>query len=121
MMEVTLELPESLATSLHDAGGDLPRILELGVRAWRAGGRPEYDGVSDVLETLARLPTPDEVLALRPSPTLQARIESLLDKNRAAGLEPAEQREWQGYEYLEHLVRLAKANALSKRRPAAIP
>ena len=69
----------------------------------------------------ARLPTPAEVLALRPSAALQARIETLLAKNRADGLDPAEQREWEGYEYLEHLVRLAKANALVKSRPADAP
>ena len=83
--------------------------------------RPEFDGVADVLETLAGLPAPDEVLALRPSPALQARIEALLEKNRTAGLSPLEQREWQGYEYLEHLVRLAKANALAKRRTTESP
>jgi hypothetical protein len=118
MAEVTLELPDALAASLTDAGDDLPRILELGVRAWRAAGRPEYEGVADVLETLARLPTPDEILALRPSSVLHSRIEGLLEKNRTAGLNPAEQREWQSYEYLEHLVRMAKAHALAKLRPA---
>ena len=48
MTEVTLELPDSLAASLSDAGNDLPRILELGVRALTANGRPEYDGMADV-------------------------------------------------------------------------
>jgi uncharacterized protein YnzC (UPF0291/DUF896 family) len=67
-----------------------------------------------VLKTLARLPTPEEVLALRPSPTLQARIESLLEKNRTTGLEAEEQQEWQRYEYLEHVVRIAKARAAVK-------
>jgi hypothetical protein len=72
--------------------------------------------LDDVLETLARLPGPDEVLALRPSHALQARMEALLEKNRTTGLSSAEHQEWQGYQHLEHLVRLAKANALSKRR-----
>jgi hypothetical protein len=121
MVQVTLEFPDALATSLQNAGEHLPRILELGVRAWAASGRPEYDGTADVLEALARLPTPDEVLALRPSPALQERIEALLEKNRTTGLSPDEQREWQGYQYLEHLVRLAKANALAKRRSADAP
>jgi hypothetical protein len=121
MMKVTLELPEPLARSLQGADEHLPRILELGVRAWAAVGEPEYDGVADVLETLARLPAPTEVLALRPSPALQGRIEALLEKNRTTGLDPAEQREWQSYQYLEHLVRLAKANALAKLRAPDSP
>jgi hypothetical protein len=115
-MQVTLELPEPLALSLRDATEHLPRILELGVRAWTATGRPEFDGVADVLEVLARLPAPQDVLALHPSSTLQARIEALLEKNRTRGLDPAEEREWQSYQYLEHLVRLAKATAFAKLR-----
>src|SRR5436309_1666376 len=119
-MEVTLNIPEPLARSLEGAAEHLPRILELGVRAWTAG-QAEFDSTADVLEALARLPTPEEVLALRPSPALQARIDTLLEKNRTTGLDAAEQREWQGYEYVEHLVRLAKANALAKRRAAQAP
>ncbi len=38
----------------------------------------------------------------------------LLEKNRTNGLTPSEQREWQQYQYVEHLVRLAKANAVRK-------
>ena len=111
-----LELPDALAATVSEASNDLPRILELGVRALTAAGWPEYEGMADVLETLARLPTPDEILALRPSSALQSRIEDLLEKNRTTGLDPAEQREWQSYEYLEHLVRMAKAHALAKLR-----
>jgi hypothetical protein len=116
-----VELPESVARSVQGAAEHLPRILELGVRAWTAADRREFDGVADVLDTLVRLPTPAEVLALRPSPELQARIDALLVKNRTAGLDPAEQREWEGYAYLEHLVRLAKAHALAKQGRAAGP
>lgn len=120
-MQFTVELPDPLARSLQGTAEHLPRILELGVRAWRSAGRPEYEGVADVLEALARLPTPEEVLSLRPSPSLQERMETLLDKNRKVGFVADEQREWEGYEYLEHLVRLAKANALVRRQAAAAP
>jgi hypothetical protein len=63
---------------------------------------------------LASLPTPEEILALRPGEQLQRRIERLLEKNREEGLTAAEEREWQHYQYLEHLVRIAKARALLK-------
>lgn len=118
-MQMTLDLPPALATVLEGETENLPRILELGVRAWQASDRPEFGGVAEVLEALAQLPGPEEVLALRPSAELQARIEALLAKNRDGGLTTAERREWQGYEYLEHLVRSAKAVALA--RPAAAP
>jgi hypothetical protein len=45
---------------------------------------------------------------------LQARIEQLLTKNTGAGLSPEERQEWDRYEYLEHLIRLAKARAVQR-------
>jgi hypothetical protein len=62
----------------------------------------------------ARLPTPQEVLALRPSPSLQARAEELLAKNRTTSLSDDERGEWDQYRYAEHLVRIAKAKAALK-------
>jgi hypothetical protein len=64
----------------------------------------------DALQLLARGPTPEELIALRPSSALQARMLELLEKNRNQGLTPAEEKEWQQVEYLEHLVRIAKAH-----------
>ena len=58
----------------------------------------------------------EEIIDLRPSDELQKRIDALLEKNRAGGLQPAEEREWAHYEYLEHIVRLAKANAALKQK-----
>ena len=49
-----------------------------------------------------------------PSTALQDRVEDLLEKNRTVGLTPEEQKEWEQYQYLEHLVRLAKAKAYLK-------
>lgn len=56
----------------------------------------------------------EEIIALRPSKVLQARISELLEKNRATCLTPDEEQEWEHYQYLEHLVRIAKANAYLK-------
>ena len=60
--------------------------------------------------------TSEEILSLRPSNALQSRVQELLEKNREEGLTPAEEQEWQQYEYLEHLVRMAKARALLKQK-----
>ena len=76
---------------------------------------PGYAGLGDVLETLARLPSSEEILGLRPATQLQDRIEELLAKNRAGGLSAEEQREWERYEYIEHLVRLAKVRAIQRQ------
>jgi hypothetical protein len=113
-MDLTLSIPDELATRLRPLEDRLPQILELGLREWLAGPAG-YAGMSDLIETLARLPSPDEVLALRPSPALQERIEELLARNRDGGLSDEERGEWERYEYLEHLVRLAKARAAQRR------
>jgi predicted transcriptional regulator len=111
---ITLELPEELTERLRSLADRLPQILELGLRELDASSLPMFAGVSDVLELLATLPTPEEVLALQPSPSLEARVRELLEKNRAGGLLPAEEEEWRRYAYAEHLVRLAKARAAEK-------
>jgi hypothetical protein len=38
----------------------------------------------------------------------------LLEKNRADKLNSEEEEEWENYQFLEHLVRMAKANASLK-------
>jgi len=118
MSPITLNVPDELAVRLHPLADQLPRILELGLREMNAAAQPGFVGAAQVMEFLAGLPTPDETLTLRPSDALQARINELLDKNRAEGLTPDEEREWEQYEYLEHLVRMAKAKALLKLKTA---
>ena len=112
-MELTLTIPDELATRLGPISDRLPQILELGLREMDAGCG-DFAGLADVLEVLARLPSPSEVLALRPSSALQQRIEALLAKNRNGGLSEAERVEWQQYQYVEHFVRIAKAQATLK-------
>jgi hypothetical protein len=58
------------------------------------------------------LPTSEETLTLRPSPALHQRVQELLEKSKDEELTVAEETEWQQCEYLEHLVRMAKARAL---------
>ena len=113
-MQVTLTIPDELASRLRPLEDQLPRILELGLRQWNGNRQAEFEGIRDILETLARLPAPDEILALRPSANLQTRINTLLEKNRTTDLLPDERREWEQYEYLEHIVRIAKARAALK-------
>ena len=67
---------------------------------------------------VANLPGPEEVLALRPSPALQERISFLLNKRRTSQLSPNEERDWEHCQYVEHLVRVAKAQATLKLRMA---
>jgi hypothetical protein len=68
--------------------------------------------LNQILETLAARPSPEDILALRAPSEVQARIEELLIKNGNSGLSSDEQCEWEHYEHVEHMVRLAKARAL---------
>jgi hypothetical protein len=110
-MELTIDLPENLAIHLQSNRKNLPQIFEAGLREFKASSSIGYKSVADVLEFLASLPKPEEILALRPSEDLQNKIEELLEKNRREGLSETEEQIWASYEFIEHLVRLAKAKA----------
>ena len=73
-MQVTLNLPDDLATQLSLMEHKLPQILELGLRELDASTQSGFSGAADVLEFLASLPTPEEIIALRPSTALQTQI-----------------------------------------------
>lgn len=118
-MQVTLEIPDEIAWSLESRKEDLLQILALGLREINANPSTGFSGLTEVLEFLAKLPSPQEILALRLSPVVQAEIESLLDKNRTQGLDESDRCLWQHYEFIEHLVRLAKAQALLKLQQSA--
>jgi len=119
-VELTVHVSEDLASRLRPVQDRLPQILELGLRELHAAP-PQFEGLGDVLETLAHLPRPQEVLALRPSPALQERISTLVDKQRTGRLSSDEERDWQNYQYVEHLVRIAKAKAALQLRSGDAP
>lgn len=62
-----------------------------------------------ILALLASQPTPEAVLKLRPSASLQARISMLLMRSKASSLSSTEQAEFDRYERLEHLERVCIA------------
>ncbi len=73
-MVLRIDIPEELATRLDPVKDKLPEILELGMRELNAMGQPGYSGAAEVLEFLAKLPGPEEILKLRPSDVLQTTI-----------------------------------------------
>src|SRR5437899_12585217 len=120
-MPMTLTIADEVAQALKPYQAQFPQIVELGIRELRARSEGGYNGISSVLEKLAALPTPEEVLALRPAPALQERLDALLEKTRSDGFSAEDQREWDQYQYLEHLVRLAKASAHRKLNESKCP
>jgi len=73
-----------------------------------------FDGAVDILDFLAAAPTPQDIIALRPTPKFQAQVEELLEKKQTVGFSDQKEIAWQQYECLEHLVRLAKSYAYLK-------
>jgi hypothetical protein len=117
-MQLTFDVPDDLAVKIRLVQDRLPHILTLGLREFEAENLSGFHGVADILEFLAGLPAPQEILALRPSSALRKEIGRLLEKNRSTGLTPAEEERWRQLQYLEHLVRKAKIRAA---RQLAIP
>jgi hypothetical protein len=113
-MQISVDVPDDLAVRLSSLQDQLPQILELGLREWNADAQSGFTGLAQVLEFLANLPSPEEILELKPSPSLQQQVEGLLEKNRTTGLTDEEERLWQQYEYVEHLAQVAKAKILTK-------
>ncbi|QTA82384.1 Uncharacterized protein dnl_47590 [Desulfonema limicola] len=111
LSSIQISIPEELANRLKPMQEQIPHILELGLRRFNASAQYAFEGADDVLEFLAGLPEPEDIMKLHPSESFQARISSLLEKNRDTGLSLQEEREWEKYQYLEHLVRMAKAKA----------
>ena len=113
-VEITLQIPDTLGARLQRVRERLPEILERGLREVLAEKSREFEDENMVMELLASQPTPEQVLALRPSPAFQARVSDLLRRSKAGELSRQEEAELERYLTLEHLVRLAKAHAYKR-------
>ncbi len=71
----------------------------------------ELQAEMEVIRFLLGRPSPEDIIAFRPSPASSARLYQLIDQERAGQLSEAESRELESYMYLEHLMRLLKAEA----------
>ena len=114
-MQIILDLPEDMSSQINGLEAHLPQALAIGLEELKSRPQEGFNGLAEVLNFLAGLPTPDEVLALRPSVQLQAQIDQLSEKYKAQSLTPQDALLWKQYEYLERIVRKAKATAYAKR------
>src|SRR4051794_11153237 len=113
-IEITVQVPEELGQELAHYEGQLVEILERGLHEIKATESVVYQDENSILEILANQPTPAEILALKPSPILQARFSELLQRSKANQLSTQETAELERYLALEHLIRLAKGYAAKK-------
>ena len=110
-MEITIKVPDELGEQLQQFQDRLPELLERGLRELLAESSGETRDENAIIELLISQPAPEQVLGLRPSPELQARVSELLHRRKRGELSHQEEMELERYLMLEHLVRLAKAHA----------
>lgn len=79
-----------------------------------ANHAPAHTPADEVMDFLLSAPTPQQVLAMRPSEAAQERLRYLLDGNRNNTLNDAERAELEAYSQLEHFVRRLKVRAHEK-------
>jgi hypothetical protein len=124
MAELTIQIPDELATRLEPLRECLPELLAQLLETVSRGvseGSPERADSSakmppvyaEVLDFLLKRPTPQEIAAFKVSPQAQERLRALLEKNREAALTDEETAELDVYEQLEHLMILLKARAIN--------
>jgi hypothetical protein len=117
-MTLTLNLPDEYAAFLPSGEAELAEVLSAGLRRRQGQRNGEIQELDDVVEILATLPAPEEVMAIHPSAELIQRTSDLLEKNRNDALTGAERAEFNEIMRVEHLVRIAKAKAMAKLKAA---
>lgn len=110
-MEITIQLPDPLGQELQRFKDRLPELIDRGLRELLAERQVEFQDENRIIELLVSRPTPEQVLALKPTPELQARLSDLLQRSKRDELSAVEAGELERHLMLEHLVRLAKAHA----------
>jgi len=111
---ITVRVPDDLGEQLQLFEDHLPEILERGLREFLAEQSGNSHDEDTIMDLLASQPAPEQVLAIRPSPELQARVSELLERSKRGELSRQDEAELERYLMLEHLVRLAKAHAYDR-------
>jgi hypothetical protein len=111
---ITIEVPNALEQQLRPYQHRLPEVLERGLRDLISEQPSIWQDEEAIIELLLSQPTPQQVLAMRPSPEYQARVSDLLARSKVGMLSRQEETELDRYLTLEHLVRLAKTKAYAQ-------
>ncbi len=114
MLEMTIQVPEPLAAELAAKGDRLPEVLAYGLQQLSPLPNEIYQYV---LEFLVSQPSAAELLDFGPTPSMQARVNELLERNQAGTLPAAESKELDEYVRINHLITMLKARALPYLTP----
>jgi len=111
MVEIKMQITDSLAQRLQPMSAWLPTVLELSLVRFKT---PAVQTASEIIDFLATGPSPDEVMAYHVSDRAQERLRRLLAINEAGLASAAEQAELDEIEQIEHIVVLLKAQSQEK-------
>jgi hypothetical protein len=115
-MQVTVELPDQLATRLGENQERVIEIIEAGLRfrEW-----PGASGLAtEVIDFLASGPAPRKIVDFHPSKLSVERMRDLLDREEEGKLTAAEKAELDEMALLDHLMSLVKARAWEQAQAA---
>jgi hypothetical protein len=108
MIEVTMNVPDTLAPKLRRLNQWLPLTLELLLAGFKT---PTAQTVTEVVEFLSKGPTPKQVAAYKVSARAQNNLRRLLALNESGLLSEDEQHELDEIELLEHFLVMLKTQA----------
>ena len=67
-----------------------------------------------ILDFIVSKPTPEEIIAFRPTPEMEERLKSLLERSKVGKITAAESKELDEYERIQHLMIMLKAGVFSQ-------
>ncbi|MEJ5311425.1 MAG: hypothetical protein WHX52_16815 [Anaerolineae bacterium] len=108
MLEMTMQVPDTLGRRLRPMLTWLPTVLELSLAGFKT---PAVQTVSEVIAFLSTGPSLEQVATFTVSPRAQQRMRRLLALNQAGLLSVEERDELDELEQLEHLLIMLKAQA----------
>lgn len=111
MVELTMQLPDSLAERINPIRRWLPTILEMGLVGFKTSAT---ETAAELIEFLESEPTPIDVYEFHVSDRAQERLMRLLALNNAGLLGKTEQRELDELERIEHIVIMLKAQVATE-------
>lgn len=85
-MQITIDVPDKLGQQLEAYRERLPELLERGLQLAQAEPAGDVADVRDIIDLLASQPTPAQILAIRPSPEMQACVSDLLTRSKSGTL-----------------------------------
>ena len=108
MATITIEVPDELSELIAQAGDRFPELL---TQSLRQSTLPVHV-YRHILDFLASNPSVEQIAAFEPTPKMTERVRTLIARQTAGDITPAEMAELDEYERLEHLMIMIKAGNL---------